>query len=90
MAKIDRPEAARRVARAIASDLSIYDYNKKNIPKGIQDDNLFELLADEIQKGREYYEDHVSEGTRQSTNFYDRAIVDILFRATANIESKIW
>ena len=37
---------AMRLARAIASDISLY--NEQKIIKGIEQDNLFEVLKDEI------------------------------------------
>jgi hypothetical protein len=88
MAKIDRPEAARRLARAIASDLSLY--NEKKIIEGIEKDNLFELMQVEIQEGRDLYEQRVAEEIRESSNFFDLALVDILFKSKGHIESAIW
>ena len=46
MALIETEEAARRLARAIASDLSLY--NEEKIVQGIQNDDLFNALAEEI------------------------------------------
>ncbi len=53
MPLIETEEAARRLARAIASDLSLY--NEEKIVGGIQNDNLFESLAEEIEEGRALY-----------------------------------
>lgn len=88
MAKIDRPEAARRLARAIASDVSLY--NEAKIIEGIQKDSLFELMEEEIQEGRDLYETRVADEIRATTNYFERAIVDILFKSKASIESDIW
>lgn len=88
MAKIDRPEAARRLARAIASDLSLY--NEKKIIEGIQNDTLFEIMAEEIKEGRDLYEQRVAEEIRESSNFFELALVDILFKTKGHIESPIW
>ena len=88
MAKIDRPEAARWLARAIASDLSLY--NEQKIIEGIQNDTLFELMREELQEGRELFETRVDESVRRGTNLYERAIVDILFKSKAHIDSAIW
>ena len=49
---------AMRLARAIASDISLY--NEQKIVKGIEQDNLFEVLKDEIEEGRELYKSRVS------------------------------
>ena len=88
MAKIDRPEAARRLARAIASDIALY--NEPKIIAGIQNDNLFTHMAGEIKEGRDLYEARVSEDIRQANNFYERALVDILFKSRGQIDSPIW
>jgi hypothetical protein len=87
MALIDTPDAARRLARAIASDLSLY--NEEKITKGIEQDNLFEELSDEIAEGRALYKSRVSPDLFGS-NYYDRALVDILIRAKGHIKSDIW
>jgi hypothetical protein len=79
---------ATRLARAIASDISLY--NEQKIVKGIEQDNLFEVLKDEIQEGRELYKSRVSAELFTSTNFFERAIVDIVMRSKGHIKSKIW
>lgn len=85
---ITTPEAARRLARAIASDLSLY--NEEKIIEGIENDSIFELLQSEIEEGRELYRSRVSPEIFEKTNFYDRAIVDIVVRSKGHIKSKIW
>ena len=87
MALIETEEAARRLARAIASDLSLY--NEEKIVKGIQDDELFTSLAEEIEEGRALYKSRVSADLYHK-NFYDRALVDILVKSKGHIKSKIW
>ena len=87
MALIETEEAARRLARAIASDLSLY--NEDKIAEGVHNDNLFELLDDEIKEGRDLYESRVAPGLF-GRNFYDRAIVDILVRSKGHVESVMW
>jgi len=85
---ITTPEAATRLARAIASDLSLY--NEEKIIEGIQNDSLFDVLKDEIEEGRELYKSRVSPDLFQSTNYYDRAIVDIIVKSKGHVKSKIW
>ncbi len=87
MPLIETEEAARRLARAIASDLSLY--NEEKIVEGIQHDNLFESLSEEIEEGRALYKSRVSPPLYQR-NFYDRALVDILIKSKGHIKSKIW
>lgn len=87
MPRIETEEAARRLARAIASDLSLY--NEEKIVTGITQDTLFTTLAEEIAEGRELYKRRVAPELYPK-NFYDRALVDILVKAKGHIRSKIW
>jgi hypothetical protein len=87
MPLIETEEAARRLARAIASDLSLY--NEEKIVQGIQQDDLFTVLAEEVEEGRALYKSRVSPDLYQK-NFYDRALVDILVKSKGHIKSKIW
>lgn len=87
MPLIETEEAARRLARAIASDLSLY--NEEKIVQGIQSDDLFTVLSEEVEEGRALYKSRVSPDLYQK-NFYDRALVDILVKSKGHIKSKIW
>ncbi len=87
MALIETEEAARRLARAIASDLSLY--NEDKIVEGITGDNLFEVLADEIEEGRALFKSRVAPDL-YAKNFYDRAIIDILVRSKGHVASVMW
>ena len=87
MPLIETEEAARRLARAIASDLSLY--NEAKIVTGIQNDDLFTAIADEIEEGRALYKSRVAPDV-YARNFYDRALVDILIKSKAHVKSKLW
>ncbi len=87
MPLIETEEAARRLARAIASDLSLY--NEEKIIRGIETDTLFDELSEEIEEGRALYKSRVSPSLYQR-NLYDRAIVDILVRSKAHVKSLMW
>jgi len=87
MPLIETKEAARRLARAIASDLSLY--NEEKIIRGIQEDNLYDELADEIEEGRALFNSRVSPSLYEN-NLYERAIIDILIRGKAHIQSPLW
>jgi hypothetical protein len=87
MALIETEEAARRLARAIASDLSLY--NEDKIVQGVQGDNLFEVLAEEIEEGRALFKSRVAPEL-YAKGFYDRAIIDILVRSKGHVQSKMW
>jgi len=88
MAMITTPEAANRLARAIASDVSLY--NEEKIVQGITNDNLFEVMAEEIEEGRALYESRLDPELYKSTNFYNRAVVDILVKSKGHVKSAIW
>jgi hypothetical protein len=77
-----------RLARAIASDISLY--NEQKIIKGIEQDNLFEVLKEELEEGRELYKSRVSQEIFTKMNFFERAINDIVLRSKAHVKSKIW
>jgi hypothetical protein len=85
---IETPEAANRLARAIASDLSLY--NEAKIKEGIENDTFFTVLQDEIAEGRAHYESRVDAKLRGTSNFYDRALVDVILARKGHIKSKIW
>ena len=76
------------MARAIASDLSLY--NQEKIQKGIQQDNLFDVLSEEIEEGRTHYNSKVDPAILATTNYYNLAIVDVILKRNAHIQSKIW
>jgi len=87
MALIETEEAARRLARAIASDLSIY--NDEKVIEGISHDSLYEVMAEELEEGRSLFKTRVTPQLF-AKNFYDRAVVDVLIRSKAHIDSKMW
>jgi len=84
----DERAKARRLARAIASDISMY--NEEKIVKGIEQDNFFDALKDEIEEGRELYRSRVTPELYTQTNFFDRAIVDIIIKSKGHVRSRIW
>lgn len=87
MPLIETEEAARRLARAIASDL--YLYNEDKIVAAIANDNLFVALTEEIEEGRSLYKRRVSPELFPK-NFYDRALVDVIVKSKGHIKSKLW
>ncbi len=88
MALITESDAAKRLARAIASDLSLY--NEAKVKQGIETDSFFDLMAKEIEEGRQHYNQKVDPKLRARTNYYDRAIIDIILKRKGHIKSKIW
>ena len=87
MALIDKPERARQLARVIASDLSLY--HEKKIVEGVEKDNLFDVLRDEIEEGRNLFKSRVTPEIFEA-GIYDRALVDMLLKPRAHVRSKIW
>ena len=82
MALIDRPERARQLARAIASDLSLY--HEKKLIEGIERDTLFDVMRDEIDEGRALYKSRVTPEIFTMA-IYDRALVDMLMKSRAHV-----
>jgi hypothetical protein len=85
---IKKPDEAKRLARTIISDIVLY--NQQKVKEGIEKDSLFEVLTDELAEGKKYYESMVEEDIRQSTNFFNEALVDVLLKQNAKIKSEIW
>jgi hypothetical protein len=88
MRMIKKPDEAKRLARTIISDIVLY--NQQKVKEGIEKDSLFEVLTDELAEGKKYYESMVEEDVRQSTNFFNEALVDVLLQQNAKIKSEIW
>ena len=88
MAAIDTPEAAMRLARAITSDISLY--NEQKIIAGIQNDSLFEDLAPELEEGLNLFCSRVSPELLARGNYFNRAVVDVIVKSKGHIKSKIW
>lgn len=88
MALIDTPEAATRLARAIASDIALY--NEDKIIEGIENDTLFDVLQGELNEGLNLYRSRVTPDLFTSSNYYYRAVIDVLVRGKGHIKSRIW
>ena len=87
MALIDKPDRARQLARAIASDLTLYHESK--ILEGLERDTLFDVMRDEIEEGRTLYKSRVT-AEIFNMGIYDRALVDMLMKSRAHVRSRIW
>jgi len=59
---------ARRLARLILSDIIIYHAAK--VEQGIRDDDFFEILHEEIEEGRRYYDSRVPLRVRRDSEIY--------------------
>jgi len=85
---VDNPDLAFRLARAIVSDIALYNQDK--VKEGIKNDSIFEVLADELQEGREHFHTRVAPDLPNRDHLYDRAIVDVMIKQAGKIESSIW
>ncbi|RNC72178.1 MAG: hypothetical protein ED859_02235 [Desulfuromonadales bacterium] len=87
MSLIENPDQAKRLARAIISDIAIY--NREKVERGIREDSIFQLLADEIEEGRQHFLSRVAPEIASGPT-YDIALVDVLIKRAGKIESTIW
>ncbi len=85
---IDTSDAAMRLARAIAGDIALY--NEDKIVRGIEHDQLFDLLEEELAEGRALYQSRVSPELLARSNYFERAIVDELLKKKGHVRSRIW
>jgi len=87
MSLIENRDQARRLARAIVSDVAIY--NREKVEQGIKEDSIFEILNDALTEGREHFKSRVTEELAAS-NIFDIAVVDVLIKRAGKIASTIW
>ena len=87
MVLIDKPDRARQLARAIASDLTLY--YEKEIVEGIENDTLFDVMKEHIEEGRALFKSRVTPEI-YALNLYDRAIIDVMIKSKGHVKSKIW
>jgi hypothetical protein len=87
MSIIDNPDLAKRLARAILSDVALY--NMEKVENGIKNDNIFDILKEELEEGRQHFYSRVSPDLNPEY-IYDIAVVDVLIKRAGKIESSIW
>jgi hypothetical protein len=87
MNMIENPDLAKRLARAIISDVSLY--NKEKVESGIKNDNIFEVLQEELEEGRQHFFSRVAPEINPE-GIFDIALVDVLIKRAGKIESSIW
>lgn len=85
---VENPALAYRLARAIVSDVALY--NQEKVAEGIKNDTIFDLMTEELAEGREHFYTRVSPDLPNRDNMYDRAIVDVMIKQAGKIESSIW
>jgi hypothetical protein len=72
----DPSTRARRLARALVSDLVVYHPEKRQ--RGLAEGNLKELFAEEIRKSWEEYTEQVGDEIASSTPYFTEALNEIL------------
>jgi len=72
----DPKQKARRLARALISDMLVYHPEKRQ--QGIRDGTLPQLFKDEIQKSWFEYIEQVGKDMAESTPFWTDALNEIL------------
>lgn len=87
MQMIDNPEQAKRLARAIISDVALY--NREKVENGIKNDDIFDSLHQELEEGREHFFSRVRPELNPRSIF-DIAVVDVLIKRAGKIDSTIW
>lgn len=69
-------DEARRLARLILSDIIIY--HQRKVEEGIRENNFFDVLREEIDEGRQYYESRVPLRVRRDTEIYTETLQQFL------------
>jgi hypothetical protein len=69
-------EKARRLARVLASDIAIYNRDKRD--RGIREGNLVAVLGYEIKKSWEIYKERVGSEFANSTPYFRDALNEML------------
>jgi hypothetical protein len=72
----DPKQKARRLARALISDMLVYHPEKRQ--QGIRDGTLPQLFRDEIEKSWLEYVDQVGKDMAETTAFWNEALNEIL------------
>ncbi len=85
---VENPDLAFRLARAIVSDIALYNQDK--VAEGIKGDNIFEIMDSELEEGRDHFFSRVSPDLANRHHLYERAIVDVMIKQAGKIESRIW
>jgi len=85
---VENPDLAFRLARAIVSDIALYNQDK--VQDGIKNDSIFELMEEELEEGREHFFSRVAPDLPNREHLYEKAIVDVMIKQAGKIESSIW
>ena len=67
---------ARRFARLVVSEIKLY--NEAKVSEGRQTRDIYERLKEDIERGRQMYNDRVSAAVRETTDYFQDELVRIL------------
>lgn len=88
MALIDDVAKAKRLARAITSDIALYNADK--VDAALRDDTFFDAMALEFDEGRKLYQSRLAPTLDARGHHFDCAIVDVILTAKGHISCKLW
>ena len=88
MSRITDPQRAQRLARAVLSDVMLY--NPERVRAGIEADDLFDRLRPELDEARAFFERRVDPEVATKSNAFDLALVDVLVFRSRRVRSRIW
>ena len=67
---------ARRFARLVVSEIKLY--NEAKVSEGRQTRDIYERLKEDIERGRQMYNDRVATAVRETTDYFQDELVRIL------------
>jgi predicted Zn finger-like uncharacterized protein len=74
---------ARRLARIIVSDISLYSQGK--VEQGVREGNFYTLLADDIREGELFYRQRVPDTVREAGSYLTEAFEDLIAKKRAEL-----
>ncbi len=77
-----------RLARAVVSDVMLY--HPDEVRTGIEEDDLFDRLAEPLDEARLWFESQVVPEVAHATHAWGRALVDVLVYRSRHHKSRIW
>jgi hypothetical protein len=67
---------ARRFARLVVSEIKLY--NEAKVAEGRKTKDIYERLKEDIERGRQMYNDRVAADVRDATDYFQDELVRIL------------
>jgi hypothetical protein len=88
VSRLRDPVRVRRLARVLISDIVAYAGDRVRI--GLEKDDVFERLRPEIERARQYYDQHVDAAIPDFERIFNFAVVDVLIYGNRNVATSIW